>query len=73
MSKSKLSRRRHILKALSWRAVGTIDTFLLAWFLTGEMAWGASIGGLELITKTILYYAHERAWYHIRFGREDKE
>lgn len=71
MTKVKLSRRRHIVKALSWRFFGTLDTFFLAWVLTGHIKWGITIGGAELLTKTILYYAHERVWYRIRFGRED--
>ncbi len=64
-----IQRKRHIAKALSWRVVGTLDTFLLASLFTGSFELGAIIGGTEVITKTILYYAHERVWYkHIQFG-----
>lgn len=64
-----VARKRHVAKALSWRAVGTVDTFLLAWLFTGSIELGAIIGGTEVITKTLLYYAHERVWYnHIKFG-----
>lgn len=64
-----IQRKRHIAKALSWRVVGTLDTFLLASLFTGSIELGAIIGGTEVITKTILYYAHERVWYkHIQFG-----
>jgi len=60
---------RHILKTITWRLVGTIDTILLGWFITGDLSTGAKIGGIELITKMILYYAHERIWYkYIRLG-----
>lgn len=65
----KVTRARHLAKAISWRIVGTLDTILISWFFTGSLAVGAAIGGFEVITKTILYYAHERVWYkHIKFG-----
>tara|TARA_R100001443_G_scaffold28524_2_gene41686 strand:+ start:442 stop:597 length:156 start_codon:yes stop_codon:yes gene_type:complete len=48
--------------------VGTTDTVLLGWILTGDPVIGASLGGLEIITKTALYYIHERAWYKFKYG-----
>jgi uncharacterized membrane protein len=67
-----VAKRRHMMKAVSWRIVGTLDTTLLAWFITGSIELGAMIGGIEVITKTILYYFHERVWYnHIKFGIKD--
>ena len=68
-----IARRRHVAKALSWRMVGTVDTFLLAWLFTGSFEIGALVGGTEVITKTFLYYLHERAWYnYIEFGIDRK-
>ena len=68
-----VARRRHVAKALSWRIVGTVDTFLLAWLFTGSLEIGALVGGTEVITKTFLYYFHERVWYnHIQFGVNDE-
>ena len=67
-----VQRKRHIAKALSWRVVGTIDTFLLAWLITGSVELGALVGGTEVITKTILYYVHERVWYnYIHYGVDE--
>lgn len=63
-----VKRRRHLAKAITWRIVGTTDTILLGWLLTGDPVIGASLGGLEIITKTVLYYIHERAWYKFRYG-----
>lgn len=64
-----VKRKRHIAKALSWRMVGTLDTFLLAWLITGSIEIGAMVGGVEVITKTVLYYVHERVWYnYIHYG-----
>ena len=59
---------RHILKTITWRFVGTLDTIILSWALSGSGIFGLSIGGLEIITKMILYYAHERVWYRSKFG-----
>ena len=58
-----VSYKRHILKTISWRILGTIDTILLSWFITGSWKLGLSIGGVEVITKMVLYFLHERAWY----------
>ena len=62
------SRRRHILKTITWRIIGTFDTVMLSWFITGSAQTGLQIGGVEVVTKMILYYFHERAWYRINFG-----
>ena len=58
-----VSRKRHILKTLTWRIIGTLDTMILSWLITGNWKFGVAIGGVELITKMVLYYLHERAWY----------
>jgi uncharacterized membrane protein len=74
--KSIVSRSRHILKTITWRIVGTIDTIVLSWIISGDPFIGLSIGGAEVITKMGLYYLHERAWYRSNFGvtkEEDKK
>jgi uncharacterized membrane protein len=63
-----LSRVRHILKTVTWRFIGTIDTVILGWFLSGHAEIGLTIGGIELITKMLLYYLHERIWYRSNYG-----
>ena len=64
-----VAKKRHILKTITWRIVGTLDTFLLSWLITGSVKIGAAIGTVEIITKMILYYLHERAWYKLsKFG-----
>jgi len=68
-----VAKKRHILKTITWRIVGTLDTFFLSWFISGSLSIGAAIGGFEIITKMILYYFHERAWYKLsNFGVNDK-
>ena len=64
-----VSKKRHIFKTITWRILGTLDTFLLSWLITGSVKIGAAIGTVEVITKMVLYYIHERAWYKLsKFG-----
>ena len=60
---------RSIAKAVSWRATGSIDTFLLTLLITGSSAWAGSIAGTEIVTKIVAYYFHERIWSFVRWGR----
>lgn len=61
--KTKVNLKRHLLKTLTWRIVGTIDTMLLGWIISGDPKVGIAIGGFEVITKMVLYFIHERVWY----------
>lgn len=64
-----VERKRHIAKTITWRIVGTIDTIILSCIITGNLKIGMAIGGVEVITKMILYYLHERTWYkYIKYG-----
>jgi uncharacterized membrane protein len=67
-SKIKSTNKRHILKTFSWRTIGTIDTFVLAWIFTGNPLTGLKIGISEVFTKMVLYYGHEKLWYRFNFG-----
>ena len=67
-----LSRKRHIAKTVTWRAVGTLDTVLISWFITGNPLTGMKIGLFEVITKMVLYYLHERLWFRIRLVESQK-
>lgn len=57
--------RVSLIKTISWRVIGTLDTMLISYLLTGELSVAMSIGGIEVVTKMILYYFHERAWIKI--------
>ena len=67
----KVTKLRSILKTISWRLVGTLDTMALGWIITGDPLLGLKIGTLELFTKMILYYFHERLWLQSKYGTED--
>ena len=63
---------RSIIKALSWRLTGTIDTFIVSFFVTGELLIAGSIASIEILTKIILFWMHERAWNNVKWGRFTK-
>lgn len=64
-----VSYKRHIAKTISWRLIGTLDTMVLSGIITGSWELGLTIGGVEIFTKMILYYLHERVWYrYSKFG-----
>lgn len=67
---SKVSRKRHIAKAITWRVIGTIDTSVLGWLISGDITTGVQIGTAELLTKMVLYYFHERLWYNLNVFKE---
>ncbi len=56
---------KSFMKSVSWRIIGTIDTMIISYFITGKVTLAISIGSVEVITKTVLYYFHERLWAHI--------
>ncbi|MBN9029636.1 MAG: hypothetical protein BGO05_29845 [Rhizobiales bacterium 63-7] len=61
--------KRSIVKALSWRATGSVDTILISLVITGSIRLAATIGFTEVVTKSLLYYFHERVWLRVPFGR----
>ena len=66
----KEKRYRSIIKTISWRVTGTIDTFLVSYLVTGKVGIAASISIVEVFTKLLLYYLHERLWNRLKVGKE---
>lgn len=60
---------RSLAKAVSWRLTGTADTFLISWVITGEPLLASGIALTEVFTKIFLYWAHERAWNKVKWGK----
>ena len=60
---------RSIAKALSWRTTGSLDTFLVAAVITGSSKVAGAVALAEILTKTFLYYLHERIWALIPWGK----
>ena len=59
--------KRHLAKTLTWRFIATSDTVIIAFLISGDLSSGLKIGGIELLTKMILYYLHERIWFKTKF------
>ena len=62
-------RYRSILKTISWRVTGTVDTIIISYLITGHFKMALSIGFIEVFTKLVLYYFHERIWNKLSIGR----
>lgn len=59
------TKTRSVIKGVTWRIIGTLDTIFLSWLITGDVTKAMKIGGFEVFTKTILYFIHERVWLAI--------
>jgi uncharacterized membrane protein len=61
--------KRHIAKAITYRLVGTLTTFIISYILTGNVSISSTIGFVELVIKPVNYFIHERIWYrYTKFG-----
>jgi uncharacterized membrane protein len=60
---------RSLAKAISWRATGSLDTFVVAVLITGSSKVAGSVALAEILTKTLIYYFHERVWAVITWGK----
>lgn len=61
---------RSVVKAVSWRLIGTIDTLVVSWFVVDNVGTATAIASIDFVTKMILYFFHERAWNAIKWGRK---
>lgn len=60
--KSATDKKVSVMKAVSWRIIGTLDTIIISYLFTGKIKVAIGIGGFEVLTKMLLYFLHERAW-----------
>jgi uncharacterized membrane protein len=60
---------RSLVKAVSWRLTGSLDTMIISYLITGKLKWALTISGVEFFTKIALYYVHERVWEKVPLGR----
>jgi uncharacterized membrane protein len=61
--------KRHIAKAISYRFIGSLQTVLIGYALTGSIYISSVAGMVELVVKPMIYFLHERFWYKfIKFG-----
>jgi len=65
------TKRRSLVKAFTWRLVASLDTTVIAYFITGgDFKQAISIGGFEILTKLVIYFFHERGWNSVRWGKK---
>jgi sulfate adenylyltransferase subunit 1 (EFTu-like GTPase family)/uncharacterized membrane protein len=60
---------RSLAKAVSWRATGSLDTFLVALLITRNVHLAGGVALTEVLTKIFIYYLHERVWGLIPWGK----
>ena len=63
------SHKRSIAKTVSWRVVATIITGVVTYFLTGRLDFAVTVGLADTFVKFFIYYAHERMWTRISYGK----
>lgn len=56
--------KKQILKTITWRIIGSLDTIILSSLVSKDISIGVAVGGAEVITKTILYFTHEKIWFN---------
>ncbi|WP_434063038.1 DUF2061 domain-containing protein [Hwangdonia lutea] len=69
IEKSEEKVKRSLAKTISWRIIGTLDTLVLSWLITGEATMAVTIASVEFASKMVLYFFHERAWNNIKWGK----
>jgi uncharacterized membrane protein len=62
---------RSLVKTICWRITGSGATFLIAYLMIGNFAIAGTIGMIQLVSNTILYYVHERIWNKIPWGKNE--
>jgi uncharacterized membrane protein len=60
---------RSLVKAITWRVVGSLDTFIISWVVTGKLKYAGIILGVETFTKIAIYYGHEQFWAWLPWWR----
>ena len=63
---------RSFVKAITWRVVGSLDTFFISWIVTGQLKYAGIILGVETFTKIGIYYLHEQFWAWVPWWRSEK-
>lgn len=61
---------RSIAKGISWRVVATSTTIIIVYIFFGRLDLAIAAGLIETVLKVGLYWAHERIWFKIRWGKK---
>jgi uncharacterized membrane protein len=66
----KVTKTRSFVKALSYRIWGTLSSVVVAYVITKSAALSVTIAFWETVVKIFIYYAHERGWNYVQWGRK---
>ena len=62
------SHLRSLIKAFSWRILGSLITMIISYVVTNQILFSFYIGFFDFSSKIIFYYLHERIWNNLSFG-----
>ena len=65
-----VTKSRSFVKALSYRIWGTLSSVAVAYVITKNASLSVTIAFWETVVKVFIYYAHERGWNKIKWGRK---
>lgn len=69
MSKNTIT--RSLIKTITYRIIGTLTTTAISYAVTGDLKLGLFIGGIDVTSKMVIYFAHEIVWQNIEYGKKD--
>ena len=69
----KETNKRSIVKGISWRLIATTTTIIIVYVFFGRLDLAIAAGLIESVLKVGLYWAHERAWFKIQWGKKKIE
>ena len=64
------TKARSLAKAIGWRAIGSLGTFVVALLATGSLKLAGVLVVAEILIKIVFNYLHERLWTAISWGRQ---
>ena len=73
---------RSIMKAISWRLIATLTTFLITFIIFKRytdktymevLETATFVAGIEILAKLLFYYLHERLWVNIQWGTDSRK
>ncbi|MCQ9205033.1 MAG: DUF2061 domain-containing protein [Omnitrophica bacterium] len=61
--------KRSLVKAITWRVIAFLVTIIVVYAYSRDIKESLVVGVTANSIKIFLYYAHERIWNRIKFGR----
>jgi uncharacterized membrane protein len=70
---NRATRKRSIVKAVTYRGIIVCLDFLVVYLLTGKVMTAAAFMIVSNIYTTVAYFLHERVWAGIKWGMEPQK